>query len=98
MFFFNDTTTRDIYTLSLHPAIPISEAVEGAIPPLAVAAAAVDVRAVRVALPDLDQRVPHRLPLGVEDPPGQVRHLADEIGRAHVRTPVTPISRMPSSA
>ena len=37
----------------------------------------VDVGPVVVDLPDLDQGVPHRVALGVEDAAGQVGHLAD---------------------
>src|SRR2546427_8570919 len=33
LFFFNDTATTEIYTLSLHDALPISPAAPGAYPP-----------------------------------------------------------------
>jgi hypothetical protein len=37
----------------------------------------VNVGPLAVHLPDLDDGVAHRIPLGIEDPPGQVRDLAD---------------------
>src|SRR2546421_1105542 len=44
-FFFNDTATTEIYTLSLHDALPISKSYSG----LAVGTHTFDVRAVDVA-------------------------------------------------
>ena len=78
LFFFNDTATTEIYTLSLHDALPISVLVW-------------------LRRPVVLQCVPQ---------PTQLRHrfcistlnILYKIGRAHVWTPVTPISRMPSSA
>src|SRR3712207_7889942 len=40
----------------------------------------------------------HALDVRVRQAVGDLQRLAREIGRAHVGTPVTPISRMPSSA
>src|SRR5258707_6433273 len=65
LFFFNDTATTEIYTLSLHDALPISHR----------------------------QRAQFSL-LDV----GHGGRQRCEIGRAHVLTPVTPISRITSSA
>src|SRR3712207_8453669 len=45
-FFFNDTATTEIYTLSLHDALPISHEVDAASPP---------------ALPDRGQECPRHL-------------------------------------
>src|SRR3712207_9229415 len=81
-FFFNDTATTEIYTLSLHDALPISGQGE-------------------------DRREhPRRGARGAPLPGGDVHGRADGrggrtgvgVGRAHVLTPVTPISRMPSSS
>src|SRR3712207_7092934 len=47
-FFFNDTATTEIYTLSLHDALPISEARWGAIAAVAATAAPTTARAARV--------------------------------------------------
>src|SRR3712207_7930717 len=49
-FFFNDTATTEIYTLSLHDALPISSGVQGSLPPRAVGGAA-GVRALPGAVP-----------------------------------------------
>src|SRR4051794_41549884 len=73
-FFFNDTATTEIYTLSLHDALPISGDLTR------------DVGGERLGSGRLG-RSPLRAQLG-----------SAEIGRAHVCTPVTRPSRMPSSA
>src|SRR3989442_10076929 len=80
-FFFNDTATTEIYTLSLHDALPIW---------------------------DKRRRWADDVPTGAGASPREAgegrrlspasRGLAPEIGRAHVLTPVTSASRMPSSA
>src|SRR3712207_8383766 len=81
-YFFNDTATTEIFTLSLHDALPISG------------------RPGRAA----DRREPagllvqHRRRDRAPGQPAARRALRGEIGRAHVCTPVTPISRMPASA
>src|SRR2546427_5289279 len=74
-FFFNDTATTEIYTLSLHDALPISYL------------APADVAALAAALPSGASAT--RL--------GELGRVY-EIGIAHVCTPVTVKSRMPSSA
>src|SRR5258707_12621831 len=78
-FFFNDTATTEIYTLSLHDALPIYAQV-------------------------VTRRDPCRLDRGPRlgccggGIRGADQGAANKIGRAHVWTPVTPISRMPASA
>src|SRR6266496_3750083 len=44
LFFFNDTATTEIYTLSLHDALPISTAAWDVIPPCAVRMPAASIR------------------------------------------------------
>src|SRR3712207_9290165 len=94
-FFFNDTATTEIYTLSLHDALPI-------FPPDGTLRARGDRadpgrRLPRRGLPG--RRRPRRgAAVGPRPRRGARRGDDDQIGRAHVRTPVTPISRMPSSA
>src|SRR5258707_9965894 len=88
IFFFNDTATTEIYTLSLHDALPIysrfknqdqrdawlrKEIADGH-------TSLGQVKAVRIQTDE------------------DIKDLEEEIGRAHVLTPVTPIPRMPSSA
>src|SRR3712207_9105840 len=79
-FFFNDTATTEIYTLSLHDALPISRR-SSRCPPA---------------------RWPSSRRLGRPSAGGCAVPTACsrswEIGRAHLLTPVTPISRMPASA
>src|SRR3712207_7176277 len=83
---YNDTATTEIYTHSLHDALPISDRAQ----PVAVVGRP-DRRRDRLARLVGDRRR--------RDDLRRLRALADpEIGRAHVCTPVTPISRMPSSA
>src|SRR5687767_16006712 len=99
LFFSDETATAEIYTLSLHDALPIS----GAAPPPE------DRRVTERA-----RRHRHRRRDGTR-PRGRTRVCAGglrrgvqlrrdagagsrQIGRAHVRTPVTSLSRMPSSA
>src|SRR5205823_14007861 len=83
------------YTLSLHDALPIYHARSDL----------VNLYGVAIHQPRGLARDPEQLPLH-----GRLRGLSlasgfqpggaglDEIGRAHVRTPVTSLSRMPSSA
>src|SRR5688572_33493128 len=87
---FIDTPTPEIYTLSLHDALPIFRAIEFAMHdtrtgthPLHFAAAQDTFAACAVAM---CQRTFH-------DDGDDL-----QIGRAHVRTPVTVKSRMPSCA
>src|SRR2546429_8702879 len=80
-FFFNDTATTEIYTLSLHDALPISN---------------------RAELKPKDGRI-QQTGIRLHETASLVFHLTGlraklEIGRAHVLTPVTATSRMPSSA
>src|SRR3712207_9471962 len=90
--FFNDTATTEIYTLSLHDALPIYPAVG-----VGVGRGAGDVvQPAGERLPDLVLDG-----LGAGELLDRLAHVGPvllEIGRAHVCTPVTPISRMPSSA
>src|SRR3712207_9187281 len=86
-FFFNDAATTEIYTLSLHDALPICARLSGERPPVCRrrggaenAGRALRHQALRAAGPERGQD-----------------HLP-QIGRGHVLTPVTPISCMPSSA
>src|SRR3712207_7133471 len=98
--FFNDTATTEIYTLSLHDALPISQAPpirgEAGHAPAAPmghpeAGLGVDRHPVRMALP---LREADELPLpgrpavvhieGVDDAHRAVGAVHDEIGRAHV--------------
>src|SRR2546430_13722622 len=74
-FFFNDTATTEIYTLSLHDALPISRPSPGA---------------------SSSRGRDPRLRRYSARPAGGRRRT--EIGRAHVWTPVTVQSRIPSSA
>ena len=67
IFFFNDTATTEIYTLSLHDALPIFE----------VNAAGVEEVVTKTIIAN-----PASFDLGILG-------IAIEIGRAHVRTPVT---------
>src|SRR5258707_4659610 len=92
-FFFNDTATTEIYTLSLHDALPIfcrgndagrdrwRETIRAPLPCWLAC-----------------WRAAHRCPQHNARPVGVVLRASMKIGRAHVWTPVTPISRMPSSA
>src|SRR5207237_9243676 len=83
-FFFNDTSTTDIYTLSLHDALPICAA-DSTVVVKADGLAAGKGVIVAPSRPAAEQAVRELMNGG-------------EIGRAHVRTPVTLESRMPSSA
>src|SRR3712207_7317355 len=84
VFFFNDTATTEIYTLSLHDALPI----------LVVAPAAVGSRRGRA-----EDRALLAAGVGRRGGRRGGGSLAGviEIGRAHVWNPVTPKTRMPSS-
>src|SRR3712207_8482944 len=84
-FFFNDTATTEIYALSLHDALPISRVSR----PSSTTGSAERVAGRRVG-DGPTERGPESVPL--------LCPLRSGIGRAHVRTPVTPIYRMPSSA
>src|SRR3712207_8582263 len=93
VFFFNDTATTEIYTLSLHDALPIfageDQLHRQRRPPVPGVHHGLDER--RVAEEHylvVERRELRERP---EDP-------RREIGRAHGRTPVTPISSMPPSA
>src|SRR5258708_13392133 len=74
-FFFNDTATTEIYTLSLHDALPIS-------PAASYSAAS------PAAMPPNARR----------ETGGWTDRNHDEIGRAHLSTPLTRTSPIPSSA
>src|SRR5699024_12585124 len=76
LFFFPDPATTDIYTLSLHDALPI-------------------LRHRKETLSLDTERLPMPVTVAVR---GLHTVSPSEIGRAHVRTPVTFRSRMPSSA
>src|SRR3712207_9569636 len=82
-FFFNETATTEIYTLSLHDALPIFDLPNFFRKPHGSGWALVG---------DAGY---HKDPYGAQ---GISDAFRDEIGRAHVSTPVTPISRMPASA
>src|SRR5687767_15958185 len=93
-FSFNEPSTTEIYTLSLHDALPIYAALVGAVH-------GDDRRGLgqSVAFQDLDPRADEeRRQLGRERRAAGENELHAQIGRAHVRTPVTSLSRMPSSA
>src|SRR3989441_2765674 len=95
-FFFNDTATTEIYTLSLHDALPICGGVRGGARPLGRAAAH-DVRggdAHRAAPRDRSREPPRARRRG----PGRARAGPREIGRAHGWTPITRLSPMSASA
>src|SRR3712207_7959512 len=64
-FFFNDTATTEIYTLSLHDALPIYEPLELPGHPVLVARNDVQVGPPALASPALGERDPRRL--GVHD-------------------------------
>src|SRR3712207_9305531 len=99
-FFFNDTATTEIYTLSLHDALPIyARPIDD--PAEDVAPQLVGAEVVLAARPGLPERVEVLLVRVVRrEGRAEERYQQPEaeIGRAHVGTPVTPISRMPSSA
>ena len=103
-FFFNDTATTEIYTLSLHDALPIYLHLT-------------DDQGWRIEIKSWPKLTSIGASTEVGGGPGgfytqedyreiidyaQARYITIvpeiEIGRAHVWTPVTPISRMPSSA
>src|SRR2546425_785868 len=74
IFFFNDTATTEIYTLSLHDALPISAA--GAIPVVA-----------HVGRPGTEathELAEQALALGADAVSAEGERLLGEIGRAHV--------------
>src|SRR5260370_28195006 len=102
LFFFNDTATTEIYTLSLHDALPIL-----AIAPLVLLrliAGLWVIDTVSLAVPVTvtpSGLVPWSVAVLVIEPASMsacVRVAVPEVGRAHVCTPVTLDSRMPSSA
>src|SRR3712207_6894441 len=87
VFFFNDTATTEIYTLSLHDALPICEELvvreEGRTP--------------HALGREVDQVGEiHRLGGAGWDTNG--RRPSCKVGKGHLRTPATPISCLPSSA
>src|SRR3712207_9329340 len=95
-FFFNDTATTEIYTLSLHDALPICVRDPARVP-------AGSLPLVRLARPRVGGEPGSRDGVLGDDRQHARRELRrvprrPQIGRAHVLTPVTPISRMPSSA
>src|SRR5258708_21775249 len=107
LFFFNDTATTEIYTLSLHDALPISRnrthgrvgagnlhrpACRGTLRCRTDAATLCLACAFRVTKVRVSQKAQARQIVAAS-----VRQRS-EIGRAHVLTPVTRSYRMPSSA
>ena len=91
-FFFNDTATTEIYTLSLHDALPIYMKVGTAISEFIeryvryIGGGTVWFTKSFIWPYFIDYRTPN------------VFFFLFQIGRAHVWTPVTDVSRMPSSA
>src|SRR2546427_7146007 len=97
LFFFNDTATTEIYTLSLHDALPISR---GHLARLTTPRAQEGVQVIaKVKIASAVRRLRGKdapLIAGLWHRPNSLS--ANEIGRAHVWTPVTVKSRMPSSS
>src|SRR3712207_9464172 len=94
IFFFNDTATTEIYTLSLHDALPI-------LGPLRYAADldSVELRecwGCRFSAPGYLDATPWTLGDTEEDAGAECRSVRSEEHTSEL--PVTPISRMPSSA
>src|SRR5438067_11848394 len=87
LFFFNDTATTEIYTLSLHDALPIYNTRPSAKAPRAQAAPANALqKKAATVLPDLRSPISLR-PAGVKRTKGSVhmaRNWSRKIGRAHV--------------
>src|SRR5205823_13294426 len=104
-FFFNAPPTTSIYSLSLHDALPISRRVCARRNSLLTQFANVPVLFVR-HVPEFDRVLRFEIVLlegvrmkkPIADNPCSLWRLRPEIGRAHVCTPVTSLSRMPSSA
>src|SRR5256885_8816225 len=90
-FFFNDTATTEIYTLSLHDALPISpawaSAARGKAAPAARPAAMSAARPVRDSEKSKGEGV--RATLRMPGRRAMVCFSFGKIGRAHVLTPVT---------
>src|SRR3712207_9491116 len=102
LFFYIETATTVIFTLSLHDALPIWLLVGiAALAELLVFVA--DANWIGLAWTILLARATTALGFVLLARQGartlvDLRERARKIGRAHVCTPVTPISRMPSSA
>src|SRR5256885_11194285 len=92
VFFFNDTATTEIYTLSLHDALPIFG---GLLEDLLRPAAGLFLGGPRLGQPALGRPQPGG---GARLPPAGAAGDDLEIGRAHLCTPGNLLSRMPSSA
>src|SRR3712207_7680697 len=84
-FFFNDTATTEIYTLSLHDALPISHRTR---PPTVFMTA--------VSGSTVVHGVSATTATSLRTMSSCVALIGGEVGRAHVWTPVTPITRKPS--
>src|SRR5260370_25067784 len=78
-FFFNDTATTEIYTLSLHDALPISSGLSQ-------------------LASELQKKSQNLYGVLRDMQAAQLLRRDEQIGKAHVLTPVTLEYRMPSSA
>src|SRR2546428_12844548 len=85
IFFFNDTATTEIYTLSLHDALPISARNRSR-------------RAVRAGAGDRGRQGARAPAVAAPLPGSGARGGGLERSEEHTSTPVTATSRMPSSA
>src|SRR4051795_13780291 len=92
VFFFNDTATTEIYTLSLHDALPIAEdgIRDESVTGVQTCALPIDRKSTR---PNSSHTLISYAVFWCSDVCS-----SDQIGRAHVCTPVTLSSRMPSSS
>ena len=100
-FFFNDTATTEIYTLSLHDALPIWSIQVGYKCKIGRKYPDKKHRAEARRLVSKSVWIEGMGPesrTNTEDSHGWTLMTKGEIGRAHVWTPVTDQSRMPSSA
>src|SRR5437763_6266247 len=92
LFFFTATATTEIYTLSLHDALPISDWYAKTSPSYSGIVSRPGVLFAFKFQPPKQQQMLVTLSSAHD------LKSEKEIGRAHVRTPVTDVSRMPSSA